>query len=313
MASPFRRAPRRTAHLAPVPNEFERNPQDVEGFLISDRTYKADAAIDFTIRAVSHVASRRSIVVVPGFGGIKPVYGDFRDEIAKATGSNTTSYRQPRSQKPKSVMRFVDSTLHPEKLGKQSVVAMIDVMRDIYPDQKVTLIGHSMGTPNSVDAALRRMDDVEDIIMVGGGGLEKGQNVGRLTKRMPAIARGEGNSVREMPREDAINIGLQALYHVVRDPWRTLGEGIDVGSRDLMVDELATLRAYGIGLHAVQLENDGFFPTDIARQDAEPHVDSFSVVPDVDHLAPQIYPRIVAEHIAEILSDKRPALFSEVS
>lgn len=304
MTSPLRRSPRRGPHLSLVTNETEIDPQYAEGFFISDRARKANAAIDFTIRALGKV-TERSVLIVPGFGGIKPVYGDFRDAAAQALNSTTVSYRQPRSQNKQSIIRRIDSALHPDKLGKQSVVAMIDTMRERLPNNKVTLIGHSMGGPNAVEGALRRLDDVEDIVLLGAGGLEKGQNVLRLGKRMPGIARQEGGSIKNMPREDALSIAGQALFHMLRNPWRTAGEGMDIGNRDLMTDELRTLRAHGIGIHAVQLEHDGFFPTDIAERDSAGLVDTFTVIKGLDHVGPQTHPEIVANHIAAVLHAAR--------
>ena len=305
MNSPLRRAPRRSSHLSLVGAEPIPSPL-VEGFLMSDFAHKAGARIDYTLRQRPSGKDTRKMVVVPGFGGIKPVYGEFRDANAVAIDDHVASYRQPRTQKHKSMANRVDSLLHPDKLGKQAVVAMIDLMHEMF-GQKVTLVGHSMGGPNAVEGALRRMEKVQDVVLLGSGGLEEGQNVHRLRRRMPAIAKQEGGSILSMPRDDAINIAGQALFHMARNPIRTLGEGLDIGNRDLMIDEINKLRAHGIGVHAVSLELDGFFPVEVAERDTRGLVDSFTVIEGVDHVAPQVHPEIVAEHISGVLAYQRPA------
>ncbi len=301
MTSPFQRTARRSTHLTLVANEIEPAPRSREGFLISDKAYKSGAVIDYTVRGFDHPLSNRRVVVSPGFGGIKPAYGDFRDAMAEELNGDTASYRQPRTER--GLRGFTpDKLKNPHKLGKQAVVAMIDVMRERYPDQKVTLIGHSMGGPNAVDAALRRLDDVEDIILLGSGGLEEGQNVARIAARLPKVAAREGRSVLNMPRKDSLSMLGQAAFHMARNPHRTIGEARDIGSRNIMVEEISALQAHNIGVHAVQLEHDEFFPTDIAEQHAGWLVDSFSVIAGADHLAPQTEPQMVAEHIASILN-----------
>lgn len=312
MTSPLRRAQCRTSELHVVHGRATpENTPDSRGVLFSGRARKSGAIIDYTIRenqpnspkASARQKGSRSYVIVPGYGGIKVVYGDFRDAISAVSDDPAVSYRHPRTEIGLHGLR-PDKLLHPDKLGKQAVVAMIDVMRERYPDRKVTLIGHSMGGPNAVEGALRRLNDVEDIVLVGSGGLEEGQNLGRLAKRMPGILMQEGRSILGMPWENMLSTAGQAAFHFARNPLRTIGEGIDIANRDLMVEELNVFRTRNIGIHAVQLEHDGFFFTDIARQDTRGLVDSFTIIPGLDHVGPQTDPMIVAEHIMNVFSLK---------
>ncbi len=302
MTSPFLRSPQRNTHMGVKNAEIHEIPPS-EGFLLdSNRIYKYGAAIDYTHNERTSGNQKRSYVIVPGFGGIKPAYGDFRDAKAHAANDDVISYRHPRTKLGLHNLH-PDELLHPDKLGKQAVVAMIDHARTRHPDRKVTLIGHSMGGPNAVAGALRRPNDVESVVLLGSGGLEEGQNLVRLGKRLPKIAAQEGKTMLEFSAKDAVNMFGQSVYHMARNPLRTLGEAVEIGNRDLMVKELNVLRAKKIGIHAVQLELDGFFPTEIAEHDTDGLVDSFTVIEGLDHLGPQSHPEIVAEHIANVLSN----------
>jgi pimeloyl-ACP methyl ester carboxylesterase len=273
-----------------------------EGFLFSGHTQKAGAKIDYTLRMPRNVESMQPVLLVPGFGGIKPVYGELRDALANSLKRPVASFRHPRAERSVIHGSLTNKIFHPAKLGGQSVVAMIDELHQ-HLGQNVTLAGHSMGGPNAVDGALRRPHLVEGVLMMGSGGLERGQNSLRLAGRMPGIVIEELiPGLEEMANEDALKIGAQALYHVMRNPWRTTGEAIDISNRPLMTQELRQLGEYGIRTQALQFEQDHFFPVNVAIRDASNLVDSMLVMPEANHLAPQTQPERTAEYITSLLT-----------
>lgn len=301
MNTPLRRAPRRSSYLTLVHSPETVEPD--ETFKISDRARQGGVIVDFTLRGFGKPRSDRRTAIVPGYGGPKLIYGPLREGFAEAEQGDTANIRQPRTKPfPYNILDPTEIT-DPAKLSKDSVAVMIDELRRRYPEQKVTLIGHSKGGVDVVDGALRRIDDVEDVVLLGSGGLEDGQSIGRLAKRTARIVRQEGRSLLRMRPDNSFRALSQAAFHMLRNPARTLGEGLEVGNRDIMASEISTLRRAGIGVHAVQLELDQIFPVAIAERDAAPLVDSFSVIEGLDHFGPQTHPEMVAEHISNTLSD----------
>lgn len=90
--------------------------------------------------------------------------------------------------------------------------------------------------------------------------------------------------------------------HGLGNPWRLFGEVMDVANRPFMSRELFLLQRAGVRLHAVQFDEDGFFPLEQATARTPGLVDTFTVMTGADHLAPQRQPDVVATHIAEAIS-----------
>jgi len=300
MNSPLKRAPRRSSHLtllhSPETGDFD------ETFKISDRVRQGGVIVDFTLRGFVNPRSDRRTAIVPGYGGPKLVYGPLREGFASAERGDTANIRQPRTR-PFPYSMNAEEISNPAKLSKESVVVVIDELRRRYPGQKVTLVGHSKGGGDVVDATMQRLEDVEDIVLLGSNGLEADQSVVQMAKRAPKIVRQEGRSLLKMRQDSTFRTLSQAAFHMLRNPLRTLSEGLEAGNRDLMAGEIATIRQAGIGVHAIHLELDQFFPVEIAGRDAAPLVDTFSVIEGLDHLGPQTHPELVAEHISNTLGN----------
>lgn len=282
-------------------------PHESHAYTVSHNVKHKGVSFDYTSTACGD--NNRLFLVIPGHTGIEPAYDRFREELATETEAIVFSYKHPRTEDGIRDMRL-SRLVHPDQIGKEAAIIMVRYLRKMYPELRVTLIGHSMGGPAAIDAAIEIPDDIEDVILLGSGGLEQDQNLGRLAKRMPGVFVNEGRSVLSMPKQNVVGMIGQVAYHLFRNPLRTLGETISIGHRNLMEKEISEVRDRGIGVFAVQLEHDGFFPTSIAERQATHLVDSLTVIEGLDHVGPQACPKIVALHIAELLRDRRPRLAS---
>jgi pimeloyl-ACP methyl ester carboxylesterase len=183
---------------------------------------------------------------------------------------------------------------------------MIDSALAANPAASVTLIGHSMGGPHAVDAALRRIDRVARVVLFGSGGLEHGQNMVRMGIRLPGVI------VREVipaavdlatSHPDKGKVAAGALMHGLSHPWRLVGEAADVSNRRFMEPELTLLNRAGIGVFVVHLENDGFFPFAKSGLQAPGNLAArVELVRNANHLLPQQDPDRAAIAVKTVLS-----------
>jgi len=307
----FRSSPP-SAEASPI-----RSVHDEYGELLSGIERVAGVDVHFTERIPESVdETLGTMVVVPGYYGLKWTYGEFRDELAMLTSRRVRTYRHGRIEGSLDLILRPDTILHPDKLGKRSAVRMIDSAFALNPSGSVDLVGHSMGGPHAVDAALRRRDTnrVGGVVLLGSAGLEEGQNSFRLGARIPGVIKNEilpGVFDLASRRDDRKKLIGEAVMHGLVHPWRLIGEAVDVSNRPFMDRELTLLNAAGIGIYVLHLEHDGFFPYERSGlQAAGKLATRVEVVPDANHLVAQLDPGLAAEAVKDVL---RPKLYLDLA
>lgn len=300
----FFRSSSPSAEASPI-----RSVRDEQGMLLSGSEYVAGVDVHFTERIPENVDDTLgTMVVTPGYYGLKWTYGDFRDELAALTGRRVRTYRHGRFEDTVDLLFHPDNILHPDKLGKRSAVRMIDSVCKANPSAPPIVIGHSMGGPHAVDATLRRMDDVEGVVLFGSAGLEEGQNTVRLGLRIPGVIKNEivpGVVDLAGRRKDRKKLLGEAVMHGLGHPWRLIGEALDVSNRPFMDRELTLLNAAGIGIYVIHLEHDGFFPFEYSSLQAAGRLARrVEIVSGANHLLPQLDPALAASSVRDILKPK---------
>lgn len=275
---------------------------DARGILVRGTTEKAHVGIEFTERIPSVVNNPTGVVIVPGLYGLKPTYSDFRDALAEALQRPVFTYRHDRRERGLHHALHPARLAHPARVGGQSVVAMIDTVTRLTDTDTTTLLGHSKGGPDAADGALHRSQAVSDILFLGSGGLEEGQNTGRLARRLPGVVVREiVPSAYTLAHQNSLRLITHAVGHIATNPWRLAGEALDVSNRPMMHTELTTLKAAGVTLRSVHLEHDGFFPLEHIAPAVPDYMDSSLVMLGANHLAPQNQPEATARFIANHL------------
>lgn len=257
-------------------------------FIYTGQTEKSKVPIDYEIRYNGREKpAANPILVVPGLMAVRGAYNHLAMALAQRTDRPVATMLHGRREKGLPELS-VAKLFHPDRIGAQSVVAMIDELRARYGAKKVTLVGHSMGGTNAVDGVLRRLDCVDQVLLVNSGGLEAGQNIVRMATRMPGATTEEIIPGMNMLQEhgNTLKTAGRLLCHAAQNPWLTGNEVLAVSNRGLMAGELQELATAGIGCDGLFSENDHFFPPDRAVRDASPFLDAYTVMPGVDHYAP---------------------------
>lgn len=299
-------SPRRT-FVRPHPSEkgvFLLQRGDVESIVVQGFTRIGGAAIKYTYERPVEATDPVPLIVVPGYGGIKPAYRELRKAVVQH-GKPAVTFRPPRSQE-----RFAGlhpkHFLHPERLLAQSVTAITRDMLNQHGVEhqfdQVDSVGHSMGGPAVVNAALVHPGWYRSVTAMGAAGLD-GHTLKDMGKRAPAVFRDEIipalSDVRD--RRDRRAVRDMGLY-VWSNPWRTLAEGLAVGSGDIR-DKVSHLGALGLRTAALQFPKDRFFPVEGVREHSADRFSIFRVFPDkeANHMWPQLEPEAVAEELINII------------
>lgn len=279
---------------------------DEQGTLITGHDHAFGVGIKFTERIPYDVdPDLGTVVVVPGYYGLKWTYGEFRDELAAQLHRRVRTYRHGRIECSPNLLLHPDALRHPDKLGKKSAGRMIQSAHDMNPAGPITVLGHSMGGPHAVDATLRRTGMVNEVVLFGSAGLEAGQNTVRIARRLPGVVKKEiipGVFELARKRQDRRQLIGEAAMHGLAHPWRLVGEALDVSNRPFMKAELSVLGDSGVDVLVIHLENDGFFPPDRSSlREAGRFATRVSTIPDADHILPQLEPGRAAEGVQDIL------------
>ncbi|MCA9330870.1 alpha/beta fold hydrolase [Candidatus Saccharibacteria bacterium] len=280
--------------------------RDNKGLLISGHDHVSGVDVTFTERVPDGTDPELgTVVIVPGYYGLKWTYGDFRDELASLLHRRVRTYRHGRVECSPRLLLHPDALLHPDKLGKKSASRMIRSAHTMNPVAPVTVLGHSMGGPHAVDATLRKIDMVDATILFGSAGLEEGQNTFRLARRLPSVIKNEiipGALELAQKREGRGQVIGEAIMHGLAHPWRLGGEALDVSNRPFMEPELVLLNRADIDVYVIHLEDDGFFPPERSGLRAAGRLATrVDTVPNADHILPQLEPQRAAEAVRDVL------------
>jgi pimeloyl-ACP methyl ester carboxylesterase len=281
--------------------------QDEQGALVSGYEQTAGARVHFTERIPKDIdEALGTIVIVPGYYGLKWTYGEFRDALAAQTQRRVRTYRHDRFEGSLGLAMHPDNILHPDRLGKKSATLMIDSAYRYNPAAPITMVGHSMGGPHAVDATLRRTNKVDGVVLFGSAGLEPGQNSVRMGLRLPGVIMREVIPTAlslATQRRDKRKLAAEAMLHGLSHPWRLIGEAVDVSNRPFMEPELTLLNRDGVCVYVIHLEDDGFFP--FARsgvQAAGRLATRVELVRGANHLLTQDEPEAAADAVVKTLS-----------
>jgi pimeloyl-ACP methyl ester carboxylesterase len=244
------------------------------------------------------------LILVPGYGGIKPAYRELRKAVV-SNGKPAVTFRPPRSQE-KFAALHPRHFLHPERLLAQAVLAitkdLLSVDGDSNDYEQVDTAGHSMGGPAVVNAALVRPERFRTVTAMAAAGLD-GHSLNDMRQRAPAVFRDEIlPSFRDIKVRKDYRAVRHMAHYVARNPWRTAAEGLAVGSGDIRykVTEIGRL---GVKTAALQFASDRFFPVDGVAAHSAGRFDLFRVFPDPDanHMWPQLQPEAVGDELVDIV------------
>lgn len=260
-------------------------------------------AIRYTYERPEEPSDPVPLIVTPGYGGIKPAYRHLRNSLA-THGKPAVTFRPPRTQSM--VASFHPRhVFHPDRLLAQatSAIARDVIMRyGLVEDfDQVDAVGHSMGGPAVVSAALHKPEHFRSVTAMASAGLD-GHNLLDMARRGPGVLRDElVPAVKYIRSRHDIRSMRDIVHYIGRNPWRTVAEGLTVGSGDIR-SRVADVGRLGVRTAALQFPNDKFFPVDGVREKAADLFDHFREFPDpqANHVWPQLAPEAVAHELVDI-------------
>lgn len=237
---------------------FER--ENFKSIIYQGTAETSNTLIKYTYEKPVECIDSTPAIIVPGFAGIKPAYRGLRNSLV-AHGKTAVTFQPPRVQglfdsiQPKHL-------LHPERLLAQSTLAVArDIINrfgaedDFY---QIDAIGHSMGGPAAINAALHKPEQFHSVTAMASAGLD-GHNTFKLIKRLPRALIDEViPTAIHFQKQDDPSILRGLLHYTCRNPWRTLSEGLAVGNCDIR-DKIKRVGKLGIKTVALQFKNDKFF------------------------------------------------------
>ncbi|MCA9309460.1 alpha/beta hydrolase [Candidatus Saccharibacteria bacterium] len=244
----------------------------------------------------SDVLDPTPILWVPGYGGVKPAYRRPREGTVQL-GRPSATYRPIRDISVAETFHPAN-ILHPELLARRTLGAVIDHTCQYTESDKVDLACHSMG--GFIAALMAEYDPskIRSIVFVASAGLED-HSLFTLAKRAPGFFQREFlphlSTLRE---ENEARMALEALDYFLRNPARTLAEGLAVASSNIR-HILMGLREKGIMLGCLMFASDELFIEENIRSQAG---DLFHIIEtyedgSVGHMGPQLHGQAVARHV----------------
>lgn len=265
------------------------------------RARVAGATIRYTYESPVNDHNETPLVLVPGFGGVKKVYGQVRHHVAQA-GKPAVTFAPARSQEGLANLDLRHHA-HPELLLSMATWAVMKAVTEHHGAEQFDLAGHSMGGPAAASVAERYPDKVNNLILCASAGLEK-HNLVRLTCRAPKFLVNELiPGLPQLRKLFPTSVALHELAYFATNPYRSLAEGVAVAHADI-VSQVERVREMGVRVVAEQFYSDELFPLNRVQASAEHIVDEFSIFPDrrAGHMAPQIDPVNVARHQLDLLA-----------
>lgn len=273
------------------------------------------AAIRYTYERPMEPTDSVPLIVTPGYGGIKPAYRDLRNSLA-AHGKPAVTFRPPRTQSV-SASLHPRHLMHPDRLLAQATAA---IARDIIERygllegfEQVDAVGHSMGGPAVISAALHKPERFRTVTAMAAAGLD-GHTLLDMTKRAPGVIAGEIiPAIQDIRTRSDIRSARDILHYMGRNPWRTLAEGLKVGSGDIR-GSVTQVGKLSVRTAALQFTNDKFFPVEGVREKSADLFDHFREFPDpaANHVWPQLQPEAVAHELVDITTHLGSMIDAEI-
>ena len=315
--------PRQTHDSAPNRTTVRPHPND-EGVFILERgellsTVRqgyakiGGAVVKYTYERPMDVDDPVPLLLVPGYGGIKPAYRDLRKAVVSG-GKPAVTFKPPRAQERFAALH-PKHFMHPERLLAQSVLA---ISRDLIDKDGVKsgynqldTAGHSMGGPAVVNAGLIHPERFRTVTAMAAAGLD-GHTLRDMRVRAPAVLREEIlPSIQDIHVRRDFRAVRDVVHYVARNPWRTVAEGLAVGSGDIR-DKVTMLGSLGVQTAALQFASDRFFPEEGVREHSADRFNLYRVFPDpeANHMWPQLEPEAVADELVDIVNTLQSQRFS---
>jgi pimeloyl-ACP methyl ester carboxylesterase len=293
---------------------FERG--DIATHISQGVVHIGGAAIKYTLEEPLEIEDPTPMLLVPGYGGIKPAYKELRGAVAQL-GKPAVTFRAPRTQK-----RFATyhpkHLLHPERLLTQSVIGITKNVIDRWGEKRgftqLDIAGHSMGGPAIVGAGIIHPELFQTATAVASAGLD-GHNMFVLAGRVKGVVTEElAPLIKDVRVARDYKTVLHMAHYIGRNPWRTTTEGLAVANCNIR-EEVVTLGNLGVKTAALQFASDQFFPLDGVVAHSGDRFDHFREFPDsqANHMWPMIDPEGVAEELVSIVALLKKLPSSEVA
>lgn len=281
------------------------NDDAVEVLQIPGETHIAGANINYTLhvpRDPDLITDEATTVIGHGYGGIEKAYFELADHLAasgKPTATispvrsmgwlgdlNPANYREPITLNSKAIWAVM------RQIGREQGVEMFDIL------------GHSLGGRSGTEAARAHPDYVRNLSVYGSVGVS-GHKLPEMIVNLAGVALNElPGAARHLVRAHGYDVGLDFAYYALRNPARTIAEGLAAGSSEIRED-IQELRAAGVKTSKVYFPADGFFHPHRVTRFAEGVFDILHRYDDAEanHVALQTDPRGVALAHAAITNE----------
>ena len=269
--------------------------------IVTDHSGEAIACTRSTIESplTQNVTDPVPLLWVPGYGGIKPAYRRPREGSAQ-DGRISVTWRPVRDLSL--LNTFKPSNLrHPELLPRRTLEAVINDVCEQTESDQVDLACHSMGGFIAALAAAKDPSKIRNLVLVASAGLER-HSLRTLARRSIPFVRGEFiphfHTLRE---ENEARMALEALDYFLRNPLRTLAEGLAVANCNI-VDDLDRIRNAGIMIGGLLFASDELFIEANIRDQSEHLFHILDTFDDgsVGHMGPQLHGQAVAHAVVDI-------------
>lgn len=236
--------------------------------------------VEFTRESPLDQLIEEKVLIVPGFGGFKRTSRGLRGAFAEA-GYDATSYSPVRRDR----QSRRDQLVYPQQVHVETIRMLSQEILE-EPDEKLTLVAHSMGGLAAVGYAKNHPDKVNNLLLVGSAGFHSP----RLLQLASSLPRGLAGSLRHefipMIRQKAVDAtplnAWRAAYHYLANPTRTAGEAISCISQDVR-DDVRELSEQGVRTIFLGLEYDMLVPVPDTAV-----CDESAILPRAGHIAPQV-------------------------
>lgn len=255
--------------------------------------------VHFLVKLPHELIDEHPIEYFPGFSD--GINGSDRLTSAYAeAGRVAVTLSYPRSNNPE----FKDD-LEGHKV--HSGLLVLDGFRSLFPNLgKADAEGHSEGAANASRACLESQDEFRTLVVMGAGGLIKGDSqrkiMMRAVKNPQTFVRTTGHFLSH-PRH-ALSLGMYSADYFWRNPSKAVHEAARIASADIRPRFPVLSKKSGIPNGALQFQSDSLFPLAevMASTDDGNIFDIFSIYPfpDASHITPQNHPRTVATQVLEM-------------
>ncbi len=277
----------REPHELSVPLYPLHGEEDISLTTYRDRVHAAGTVVRCTIDVPDVITDDTPCLIIPGFGGSEPAYAKLRGEIA-LSGRVAATYRPPRTRG----LSFAPDG-SPERLQSKAAYAVTKRLHELYPDTQVDLVTHSMGGWLGAGIALHKPDKIRSLTLISSAGLTE-HNLLKLTPGAINMSKNLLLGMRNgLPFEITPDTVIEALSHFVRNPVRTSGEALAVGTCNIR-DTIPALGKLGVRVAILQLEHDELFKESVVAEIAKDLTQHYGIIPGLGHAGPITHPTEVA-------------------